>query len=175
MKTEPVTYDPDADRKIAEMEEHFAEYLKRCRVPKTRPAQWEVGDIAIEYITLRRDDDPMPPCILLMVTRTEGDLVHCESLDQYRPMTIKANQLMGVAEAVDHFERLADEMTVKSYRLGKQKLEALAIPFAPFPEWTRTMGFWEERPEDRPDGWDVLRKFIPLNDKDLATAPRSLE
>ncbi len=142
------------------------------RVPKSRPAQWEVGDIAIEYITLRRDDDPMPPCILLMVTRIEGDLVHCESLDQYRPMTMNAKHLMGVEEAVDYFERLADEMTVKSYRLGKQKLESLAIPFAPWPDWIRTLGFWEERPEDRPDGWDVLRKFIPLNDAVDLTAEK---
>lgn len=99
-----------------------------------------------------------------MVTRIEGDMVHCESLDCYRPRTIKADQLMGVAEAVDYFERLTDEMTVKSSRLGRQKLDALATPFAPLPEWTRTLGFWEERPEDRPDGWDVIRQFIPLND-----------
>lgn len=132
-------------------------------VPRKRPAKWSPGDIAIEYITIRSDDDPMPPCILLMVTRIEGDLCHCESLDQYRPRTIKADQLMGVAEAVDYFQGFADEMTGKSYRLGKQKLEALAIPFAPLPEWIRTLGFWEERPEDRPDGWDVIRQFIPLN------------
>lgn len=67
---------------------------------------------------------------------------------------------MGVAEAVDYFERLADEMTVKSYRLGKQKLEALATPFEPLPEWVRTLGFWEERPEDRPDGYAVIRAAI---------------
>jgi len=163
MKTEPVTYDPDADRKIAEMEEHFAEYLKLCRVPKSRPAQWEVGDIAIEYITLRRDDDPMPPCILLMVTAVDGDQVHLESLDSNNPMTRRGSRLMGVAEALTYYDDVAEEMTVKSARIGRRKLEALAEPFAPFPEWLKSMEWWETHPEDRPDRYDLMCKFIPLN------------
>jgi len=33
----------------------------------------------------------------------------------------------------------------------------------PWPEWLTAMEWWEAHPEDRPDGYAVMRQFIPLN------------
>jgi hypothetical protein len=134
-------------------------------VPAKRPDKWKPGDIAIKYITLRRDDDPMPPCVLVMVSEVlaDGEVCECEHLDQNHQETIKSTVLDGVAEALDYYEKLTDEMTVKSARLGREKLEALAKPFAPFPDWVRLLAWWDANPEHRPDGYPVMRQIIPLN------------
>jgi len=143
---------------------------KPLKVPSRRPAQWEVGDIAIEYITLRRDDDPMPPCILLLVVAVDGDQVQLESLDSQNPMTRRGSRLMGVAEALAYYDDVSEEMTVKSARIGRRKLEALAAPFAPFAEWLKTLEWWETHPEDRPDGWPVIREIL-LHNADVMARP----
>lgn len=136
---------------------------KPLKVPSRRPSKWEVGDIAIEYITLRRDDDPMPPCILLLVVAVDGDQVQLESLDSNNPMTRRGSRLMGVAEALDYYDTCAEEMTVKSARIGRRKLEALATPFAPFAEWMKSLEWWEKYPQDRPEGWPVIREILLHN------------
>ena len=136
---------------------------KALRVPKRRPKKWEVGDIAIQYITLRRDDDPMPPCILLMVVGVDGDKCRLENLDSNDSMTKPGQQLMGVEEAVAYFDDLAEELTVKSARLGRQKLQALAEPFPPFPEWLKSLQWWDAHPEDRPDDYALIRDVLEQN------------
>lgn len=137
--------------------------LKPLRVPKRRPSQWEVGDIAIEYITLRQDDDPMPPCLLLMVVKVDGDTCHLESLDANNSMTRPARQLMAVEDALAYYDNCAEDMTVKSARIGRRKLEALAEPFEPFPEWVKSMEWWAAHPEDQPDGYPVLCEILRHN------------
>jgi hypothetical protein len=138
--------------------------MKTLQVPKTRPEKWDPGDLAIEYNVLRSDDDPRPPCILLMVTGVLRDgRCQCERLDENYPTHIEGRKLMGIAEALKDWERGADERTGKSVRIGREKLEALGRPMEPWPEWLTAMEWWEAHPEDRPDGYAVMRQFIPLN------------
>lgn len=133
---------------------------KPLRVPRRRPQQWGVGDIAIQYITLRRDDDPRPPCLLLMVVGVDGDMCRLESLDANDSMRRPGRQLMAVEDALDYFDGCAEDLPVKSARLGRAKLAALAEPFPPFPEWLKSMEWWDAHPEDRTDGYPVLREMI---------------
>jgi hypothetical protein len=143
---------------------------KPLRVPKRRPKQWEVGDVAIKYITLRRDDDPEPPCIIMLVTAVVGEKCECAHLDMNYTEMIEARYLLSVEDAVAHFERLANDgtMTFRYHRIGLQKLEDLARPFKSRPEWVKLIKWWDENPEDQPDGFPVMREMILHNTEGLA-------
>lgn len=141
----------------------YIEDHKPLSVPKSRPTKWSVGDMAIEYITLRPDDDPMPPCVMLMVVGVVGDMCQLESLEMNYSKSLPASQLKGVAEALEYYDNASEEMTVRSARIGRRKLESLAEPFAPFPEWVKSMEWWDAHPEDRPDGYPVLCEILRHN------------
>lgn len=146
---------------------------KPLRVPRWRPKQWEVGDMAIKYITLRPDDDPEPPCILMLVTAILGDKCECAHLDQNYTENIPAAYLMSVECALDYFERLANDgsMTFRYHAIGQQKLLDLAEPFPARAEWVRLIKWWDENPDDHPDGFAVMREMILHNDQGRATQP----
>jgi hypothetical protein len=93
---------------------------KPLRVPRWRPKQWEVGDMAIKYITLRPDDDPEPPCILMLVTDVVGEKCECAHLDMNYTEMIEARYLLSVEDAVAHFEHLANDgtMTFRYHRIA---------------------------------------------------------
>lgn len=138
---------------------------KPLRVPRWRPKQWEVGDMAIKYITLRPDDDPEPPCILMLVTDVVGEKCECAHLDMNYTEMIEARYLLSVEDAVAHFEHLANDgtMTFRYHRIGLQKLEDLAHPFTSRPEWVKLIKWWDENPDDHPDGFAVMREMILHN------------
>lgn len=133
------------------------------QVPRRRPEKWQVGDIGIDYITARQDHDPRPPCQLVMVVASDDEKFELSCLDGHYPLYEDPEILMGVEEAIAEFERTSDDLTVKSARIGLTKIMSLAEPFAPWPSWIEAVDWWEAHPEDRPDGYDVIRTMIRHN------------
>lgn len=142
---------------------------KPLRVPRRRPKQWEVGDVVIQHLTMRRDDDPEPPCILRIVTEIRGEKCEANRMDMNDTDLIESRYLLSVEDALNQFDRCADEMTIRSYREGRAKLEALASLITPAKEWLKCIRWWDENPEDRPSGFAVMREMISHNNEGLAS------
>lgn len=136
-------------------------------VPRSRPESWVPGMIAIEYITLNREDDPSPPCVLRMVVGLGDDFHKCVDLETGDLRTIRRRQLMGVREALDKFDECAEDMTVRHARTARAKLAALADGFDIPKEWAVSLGWWRDHPEDRPDGYALILSILqPVSDKE---------
>lgn len=114
--------------------------------------------LAIDYITLRDDDDPDPPCIIMIVLDSGENECVCIRAGYHDIKKLNPRNMMGVSEALEEWDNLED-MGVKSHRIGREKLAKLAAFQTP-KAWLDTMDYWSDHPSDRPDDYNLIKDTI---------------